>query len=363
MSSSQGLARAAAPLRAKADATGVELVRIWLLAVAGLIFLMVVVGGATRLTESGLSITEWAPVTGAVPPLSATEWSAAFSAYKQIPQYHQLFPDMNMSEFRTIFLWEWGHRLLARVLGAAFILPLLLFWRRGLLRGQLGRQLLVPTFLLALEPIVGWWMVASGLSERVEVSQYRLAAHLLIATATFGALLWIATGLRQARSEASAARFKLAAAILSALILCQIGVGALVAGLRAGLIDNSWPLMEGRLIPSGLWALSPWWRNLFEDAPSVQFEHRLFAYVIVVFALAQAFAATRAGRASALASRTISLAALALAQTAIGVVTLIFVVPIAAGLLHQAFAMLLFGMAVIHWRLTISAQGTPEAAT
>jgi len=360
---SQSLVRAAAPPRAKDDTTGAEPVRIWLLAVAGLIFSMVVVGGATRLTESGLSITEWAPVTGAIPPLSAEAWRAAFSAYKQIPQYHQLFPDMTLSEFRTIYLWEWGHRLLARILGAAFILPLLLFWHQGRLRGRLGRQLLVPTFLLALEPIVGWWMVASGLTERVEVSQVRLAAHLLIAAATFGALLWIAAGLRETRSGATAAQFKFAAAILTMLIFCQIGAGALVAGLRAGLIDNSWPLMEGRLIPSDLWPLTPWWRNLFEDAAGAQFEHRLLAYVIVIFALAQAFAARRAGGATPLASRAMWLAALALAQAAIGVVTLIFVVPIVAALLHQAFAMLLFGAAVIHWRFTLSVQEGPEAAT
>ncbi|HYC25822.1 MAG TPA: COX15/CtaA family protein [Roseiarcus sp.] len=355
MSLRQDVARAASPANTTAGAAGVGPVRIWLFAVAGLIFAMVLVGGATRLTESGLSITEWAPVTGAMPPLSAAAWRDAFAAYKQIPQYHQLFPDMTLSEFKVIYLWEWGHRLLARLLGAAFILPLLLFWRRGRLRGRLGKQLLVPTALLALEPIVGWWMVASGLSERVEVSQYRLAAHLLIATAAFGALLWIAVGLRRTRSPAAGARFRVAGGIFCALVFCQIGVGALVAGLRAGLADNSWPLMDGRLIPSGLWALTPWWRNLFEDGTSVQFEHRALGYVIVAFALGQALAAARAGPASPLARRAMGLAALAFAQAAIGVATLILVVPIGAGLLHQAFAMLLFGAAVAHWRSTLPA--------
>jgi heme a synthase len=355
MSFSQIFSPAAVAPRAGAHRAGLRLVRFWLFAVAALIFLMVVVGGATRLTESGLSITQWAPVTGAIPPIGEEAWQAAFSAYKQIPQYHQLFPDMTLSEFKTIFLWEWSHRLLARIVGAAFILPLLIFWRAGFLRGGVGRQLLLPIGLLALEPIVGWWMVASGLSERVEVSQYRLAAHLLIATAAFGALLWIAIGLGERRSEAASSPLKWASGVLCALVFCQIGFGALVAGLRAGLIDNTWPLMEGRLAPAGLYSTDPWWRSMFEDATTAQFQHRLLAYVIVAFAVGLAFAATRAVRGGPLAIRAVSLAALAIAQAAIGVVTLILSVPIAAGLSHQAFAMLLFGAATVHWRATLSA--------
>jgi heme a synthase len=355
MSFSQILAPVAVASRPGAHAAGLRLVRFWLLAVAALIFLMVLVGGATRLTESGLSITEWAPVTGAIPPIGEEAWRAAFAAYRQIPQYHQLFPDMTLSEFKIIFLWEWSHRLLARIVGAAFILPLLIFWRAGLLRAGLGRQLLLPIGLLGLEPIVGWWMVASGLSERVEVSQYRLAAHLLIATAAFGAVLWIAIGLGERRSEAVSGPFKWASGVLCALVFCQIGFGALVAGLRAGHIDNTWPLMEGRLAPAGLYSTDPWWRSVFEDTTTVQFQHRILAYAIVVFAVGLAFAAARAARGSALAIRAMSLAALALSQAAIGVVTLILAVPIAAGLLHQAFAMLLFGMATAQWRSTLSA--------
>src|SRR5215475_8407370 len=167
-------------------------VRFWLIAVAGLIFLMVLVGGATRLTESGLSITQWKPVTGVLPPRSGAEWQAEFDRYKQIPQYAKLNPDMTLGGFKTIFWWEWGHRLLARVVGAAFILPGLWFWWRSELKGALGRQVAVATGLLALEPIVGWWMVSSGLSERTEVAQERLALHLLVAAATFGALIYAA---------------------------------------------------------------------------------------------------------------------------------------------------------------------------
>ena len=326
-------------------------VRLWLFAVAALIFVMVIVGGATRLTESGLSITEWKPVTGVMPPLSQADWQAAFTSYKKIPQYSQMFPDMTLSEFKTIYFWEWSHRLLARIIGAAFILPLLWFWARGRLRG-IGLQMLLPTGLLTLEPIVGWWMVASGLSDRVEVSQVRLAVHLLIATATCGALLWIATGLSLRPRDAATGGLKWASGLIAVLVFCQIGFGALVAGLRAGRIDNTWPLMEGRLIPASLWPQSPWWSNLYQDATSAQFQHRMLAYVILVVVLAHAIAAARRMPRSGLSRRAAAVAALALAQAAIGIAALLLVVPIGLGLLHQAFAMLLFGMAMVHWRAT-----------
>jgi heme a synthase len=351
MSFSETYAPSIAASGAKAKAADYRLVRLWLFVVATLIFVMVLVGGATRLTESGLSITEWKPVTGVIPPLNNGEWSAAFAAYKKIPQYSQMFPDMSLSDFKTIFYWEWSHRLLARIIGVAYILPLLFFWATGRLRG-VALSMLIPTGLLALEPIVGWWMVASGLSERVEVSQVRLAIHLLIATATYGALLWIAVGLSVRARDAASGGLKWASGLLAALVFCQIGFGALVAGLRAGLIDNTWPMMEGKLIPGDLWPQTPWWSNLYEDATSAQFQHRMLAYVIVVFALCHAVAAIRWLPRSGLARRAITVAALALAQAAIGIVTLIFVVPIAAGLLHQAFAMILFGMAMVHWRAT-----------
>ncbi len=351
MSAIEGLA---APAATQASHRGGELrrMRIWLLAVAALVFAMVLVGGATRLTESGLSSTQWQPVTGIVPPLNEADWQAQFALYKQIPQYSQLNRDMTLDGFKLIFAWEWSHRLLARIIGLAFVLPLLWFWRNGLLAGALGRQVLAATGLLALEPIVGWWMVASGLSGRVEVSQYRLAAHLLIGTATFGALLWAATGLRRRQREAASWRFAAASGALALLVFCQIGLGALVAGLRAGLAFNTWPLMDGRLIPEGLFPLSPWWRNLFEDVTTVQFDHRLLGYIVVAFALWQALAALRAAPGTALARRALAVGGLALAQAALGIVTLLLVVPIWAGLLHQAFAMLLFGMAIVHWRAT-----------
>jgi heme a synthase len=186
------LSHAVAPAASVGARTGV---RLWLVAVAALVLAMVLVGGATRLTESGLSITQWKPVTGVVPPLGAADWQAEFDRYRQIPQYARLNPDMNLEGFKTIFWWEWSHRLLARVVGMVFIIPALWFWMRGALKGALGRQVAIAAGFLALEPIVGWWMVSSGLSERTEVAQERLALHLLIAAAVFGAVVVAATGL------------------------------------------------------------------------------------------------------------------------------------------------------------------------
>jgi heme a synthase len=327
-------------------------IRFWLTAVAGLIFLMVLVGGATRLTESGLSITQWKPVTGVLPPLSGAEWQAEFDRYKQIPQFAKLNSDMTLDGFKAIFWWEWTHRLLARVVGAAFILPALWFWWRSQLKGALGRQVAVATGLLALEPIVGWWMVASGLSERTEVAQERLALHLLIAAATFGALLYAAVGLSELRKASTTPRgFAISAWILVVLVFCQLGLGALVAGLRAGLIYNTWPLMGSSLIPGEAFRPNAL-QAMFGDAATAQFDHRMIAYAVVAFALVQAIAALRAAPGSPLSSRAVVLAFVALLQVALGIATLLAVVPIELALPHQALALALFGLAVIHLRMT-----------
>ena len=267
-------------------------VRVWLLAVAALVLVMVLVGGATRLTESGLSITQWKPVTGVLPPLSAADWRAAFDQYKQIPQYAELNPDMTLAGFKTIFWWEWSHRLLARIVGLVYVGPALWFWARGALRGALGRQVALATALLALEPIVGWWMVSSGLSDRVEVAQERLAMHLLIAAGVFGTAIYAAAGLRPGPRSAAPRRFALAAAAFALLVYVQLGLGALVAGLRAGLIYNTWPLMGSRFLPAEAFRTpdAPW-----NDAATAQFDHRLVGYGVLAFALVQAFVAVRVG--------------------------------------------------------------------
>ena len=321
--------------------SGEGLVRGWLVVTAALIFAMVMVGGATRLTESGLSITQWKPVTGVIPPLSLADWQAEFARYREIPQFAALNSDMTLDGFKTIFWWEWSHRLLARVLGLVFILPGLAFWLTGRLKGRLGRRVLLATSLLALEPLVGWWMVASGLSQRTEVAQERLALHLLIAAAVFGTLIYAAVGLGSREAQPGARRLSLAAHGLAALVFVQLGAGALVAGLRAGLVYNTWPLMDGRLVPAGAFPSSS---AMWNDVTTAQFDHRLIAYVVVIYAVGLALWAGAVG--GALARRATLLAAAAVFQAALGILTLLWVVPLPAALAHQAFALILFGLAV-----------------
>jgi heme a synthase len=327
-------------------------IRFWLIAVASLVFLTVLVGGATRLTESGLSITQWKPVTGVLPPLSPAEWQAEFDRYKQIPQFAELNSEMTIDGFKAIFWWEWAHRLLARIVGAAFILPALWFCWRGQLKGALGRHVAVATGLLALEPIVGWWMVSSGLSVRTEVAQERLALHLLIAAATFGALIYAAVGLSErSRSKTAPRGFAISAWIFAALVFCQVGLGALVAGLRAGLIYNTWPLMGSSLIPGEAFRPNPL-QAIFGDAATAQFDHRIMAYAVVAFAIVQAIVALRRAPGAPFASRAVVVAAIALLQVALGIATLLAVIPIELALPHQALALALFGLSFVHLRAT-----------
>ncbi len=329
--------------------------RVWLLAVAALVLVMVLVGGATRLTELGLSITQWKPVTGVLPPLSAADWRAAFDQYKQIPQYAELNPDMTLAGFKTIFWWEWSHRLLARIVGLVYVGPALWFWGRGALRGALGRQVALATVLLALEPIVGWWMVSSGLSDRVEVAQERLAMHLLIAAGVFGTAIYAAAGLRPGPRTPAPRGFALAAAAFALIVYVQLGLGALVAGLRAGLIYHTWPLMGSSFLPAEAFGApdAPW-----NDPATAQFDHRLVGYCVLAYALVQAFAAVRATP-DAVARRAVSIAGVAMLQVALGVLTLVFAVPIPLALAHQATALILFGLACAHW--SASRAGPTEA--
>src|SRR5437588_3149021 len=267
----------------------------WLISVAALIAIMVLVGGATRLTESGLSIVEWKPVTGALPPLNAAQWAQAFEGYKAIPQYRELNAGMSLAEFQTIFWWEWSHRLLGRVIGAVYLLPFLFFLWRGVLGAELKRRLWLIFGLGALQGAVGWWMVASGLSQRVEVSQYRLATHLVLALLIFAAIVWTLRRLSERTPSVASSRLKVTSVVLVALTFVQLYLGALVAGLRAGRIYNTWPDIDGALVPSvaRLFFEAPWWRNLFDNALTVQFEHRMVAYALLVLAAWHAFDAIR----------------------------------------------------------------------
>ena len=323
-------------------------VRAWLFSVAALIAIMVLVGGATRLTESGLSIVEWKPVTGALPPLDQAQWEQAFEAYRQIPQYRQLNAGMTLSEFKTIFWWEWSHRLLGRVIGVVYLLPFLYFLWRGGMGSELKRRLWLIFGLGALQGAVGWWMVASGLSERIEVSQYRLATHLVLALLIFAAVVWTLRRLSERPSLVVSLRLKITSAALLVLTFAQLYLGALVAGLRAGLIYNTWPDIDGAFIPSGarLWFEQPWWRNLFENTLTVQFEHRMTAYALLAIALLHALDAI-VSRAGAAARGALWLAAAVTLQALLGILTLINQVPLAFALSHQAVAILVLTLAVL----------------
>jgi len=330
-------------------------VRRWLFVIAGLIAAMVVVGGATRLTESGLSITEWRPISGVLPPLSQDDWRDAFEKYKQIPQYAQKFPDMDLAGFQTIYLWEWAHRLLGRLIGLAFVLPLAFFWLKGFVTGALRGKLLFILALGALQGFVGWWMVSSGLSERTDVAQERLAIHLLLACFTLAACLWTAEGLRPNFRDPmgrDARGFRFEAGLLLALVFLQVGLGALVAGTRAGLTYNSWPLMDGRFFPpaEALLSLKPLWANFLDNGLTVQFQHRMAAYLALLLGLFHAFHISRERLARRAVRRALALALLILAQAGLGVTVLVLAVPLPAALAHQALAVGVLALATMHRR-------------
>jgi heme a synthase len=323
-------------------------VRWWLVSIAALIAIMVLVGGATRVTESGLSIVEWKPVTGALPPLTEEQWTRAFDAYKTIPQYRELNAGMNLGEFKTIFWWEWSHRLLGRVIGVAYLLPFLWFLWRGALGADLRRRLWLIFGLGALQGAVGWWMVASGLSQRVEVSHYRLATHLVLALVIFAGIVWTLRRLVDRPPLAVSSRLKFTSAALVVLTFVQLYLGALVAGLRAGKIYNTWPDIDGALIPSAtrLFFEDPWWRNLFDNTLTVQFEHRMVAYVLFVLAALHVLDAVRSRAGAAAVNGALWLAAAITLQATLGILTLLNQVPIALALAHQAVAIAVLTLAI-----------------
>jgi cytochrome c oxidase assembly protein subunit 15 len=333
-------AQAAAPGRA---------VRWWLVTVAVLIAIMVLVGGATRLTESGLSIVEWKPVTGILPPLTQEQWRWAFEGYKSIPQYRELNAGMNLAEFETIFWWEWSHRLLGRVIGVAYLLPFLWFLWRGVLSADLRRRLWIIFGLGALQGVVGWWMVASGLTQRVEVSQLRLATHLVLALLIFAAVVWTLRRLGEQPPLAATSRLKITGMVLLALTFVQLYLGALVAGLRAGRVYNTWPEIDGALVPSAarLFFEAPWWRNLFDNTLTVQFEHRMVAYTLFALAGLHAVDAIRSRAGTAVINGAVKLAAVITLQAVLGILTLLHQVPIGLALAHQAVAIVVLTLAIL----------------
>lgn len=315
----------------------------WLFGMAALVALMVIVGGATRLTDSGLSIVEWRPVTGAIPPLSDSDWQAAFEQYKTIPEYEQVNWGMSLADFKEIYWWEWGHRFLGRVIGIAFLIPLIFFAATKRLDRALSFKLAGLFLLGGAQGALGWWMVSSGLSERIDVSQYRLAAHLALAVALFGAMVWIALdvlgGVRRRNENASLALFAVA---LVVAIYLQMVLGAFVAGLRAGRTFNTWPLMDAKFFPDGYFAGTPGLNDLFETAAAAQFNHRIGAYLVGALALWFFIAA----RATPQGKRALMLLAAVALQIVLGVWTVLAATPISLGLMHQAGALIVFSAAL-----------------
>ncbi len=336
-------------------------VRGWLWLVAFMVFAMVIVGGATRLTDSGLSITEWKPLLGAIPPLTDAHWLESFEKYRQIPEYKLINKGMSLDEFKFIYWWEWGHRFLGRAIGLVFLVPFVFFWLTGRLHRSHIPRLLVLFILGGLQGALGWYMVMSGLVERTDVSQYRLSAHLTLATVIFAAIIWTALGIgRDQRRLASSVALGWPALALVLLIIAQTALGGFVAGLDAGLSHNTWPLMDGRLIPNGLLAMEPAWLNFFENVLTVQFQHRLVAYGIAVLALIHAARAIGEANPSAVRMSGIAILFAVLAQIAFGVWTLLAHVPITLGLIHQGGALVVLAACVWHLHEVCAA---PQATT
>lgn len=329
----------------------------WLFATCAMVLVMVSLGGATRLTGSGLSIMEWAPLSGALPPLNEAEWQRLFALYKSVPQYALLHEGFGLDGFRHIFWLEWVHRLWGRLLGVVFLLPLLVFWARGALTRHLLPRLLLLFGLGGLQGAVGWFMVASGFfPDSTAVAPARLVVHLGLALALYGALLW--TGLSVLRQGAptpvAAVRPALSAtlaATLAGLTGVTILAGGFVAGLHAGLTYNTFPLMDGRLVPAGYAALSPWPRNLFANVAAVQFDHRLLATATLLLASATVAVLWRERPLRPVLG---VLAAIVLAQYALGVATLLEAVPVPLATAHQAGAVLLLTATLTLWHLARS---------
>jgi cytochrome c oxidase assembly protein subunit 15 len=322
-------------------------IALWLLAVAALVFAMVVVGGVTRLTRSGLSIVEWNPVMGAVPPLTQAHWHAEFEKYQRTPEYHKVNTGMSLDAFKRIYYVEWTHRLLGRLIGVVFFVPLVYFAVRRRLSRELTRQLIAIFLLGGLQGALGWFMVQSGLVDVPRVSPYRLTAHLALAVAIYGYVLWIALDLLSGNIKPPAApRLRRLGWTVTALVFLMILAGGFVAGTRAGFVFNTFPLMNGHVFPPGLYGMDPWWVNLFENVATVQFHHRLLAYVLLI----AGFFYWQIGRNAGLPPRArtalhLLLVAL-IAQVTLGIATLLLVVPVSLGALHQAGALVVFSIAL-----------------
>lgn len=317
----------------------------WLFACCFMVFSMVVLGGLTRLTGSGLSMVEWDPVFGVVPPLSQSRWEEIFNQYKQSPEFKKVNKHLDVEGFKDIYWLEFLHRILGRLIGIVFFVPFLFFWLKKKIHPRLVPKLIILFILGGLQGLLGWYMVKSGLVDNPHVSQYRLTAHLLMAFVIYAAMLWVACGIYFKQNKTIAARIstlKVMTTLLLGLIFITIASGGFVAGLRAGYAFNTFPLMGGHWVPEAMFYLEPVWLNFFENIPTVQFDHRLLAMttlllVVIFWIMAQKIELSqRAKRAIHL------LAIMTITQVILGISTLLLYIPISLASVHQAGAMILF---------------------
>ncbi len=320
------------------------LVSTWLFAICGMLLVMIVLGGATRLTGSGLSIMEWAPVSGVLPPLSEREWERLFALYQRIPQYALVNDGFGLAGFKHIFWLEWTHRLWGRLIGVMFLVPLLVLGSIGAIRPGLWLRLVGLLALGGLQGAVGWIMVASGFeADTTSVSAYRLVAHLALALVLFVAILWTALGvLRPGAARSAGSRgFRSLTVLCAGLVPLTVVAGGFVAGLHAGLVYNEFPLMGGGVVPPDYASLQPFLRNLTENVAAVQFDHRALATLTALAVLVTAAVGLRAALPPAARRAVMVLAGLVVAQYALGVATLLGAVPVPLATAHQAVAVML----------------------
>jgi cytochrome c oxidase assembly protein subunit 15 len=327
----------------------------WLLLCCGMVFMMALLGAITRLTESGLSITDWNPVMGAVPPLTEADWNKAFDSYRHIPQYQILHGSMTLGEFKHIYFWEWLHRLWGRLIGLAFAVPFIWFLARGRIGRALGMRLAVIFSLGALQGFIGWFMVQSGLAVRTSVSPYRLALHLGFALVIYAVMLWTALdllGMKKPPVGAGIARLRKQGWYVLGLLAVTMLWGALTAGLHAGEAYNTWPLMEGEIVPQAAFTLLPKWINIFENLALVQFIHRWLGPATMITILAWV---TRGVRTLKNSDKRwfYGLGAMAIVQAALGLAALLTQANIVLATLHQAGAITLLSLLLVNlWRVT-----------
>ena len=316
-------------------------IAVWLFICASMVVAMMIIGAITRLTESGLSMVEWRPLIGTWPPTNSAEWQRVFDLYRQTSEYKLTNAGMSLAEFKTIFWWEFIHRLWGRLIGIAFVMPFLFFLLTKRIPGGYTPHLVALFLLGGLQGLIGWWMVKSGFVDRTDVSQYRLTVHLGMAFGILGYLLWLALRLIVPRTSVLAAPRRLAWGALATVSL-TILAGGLVAGLNAGKTYNSWPLMDGDIVPSGVLELAPWWLNGFENVATVQFDHRLLAYVSVLMVLWLWLSVCRSAVTARARFAANIMAVIVVAQVTLGIATILLVVPLPLAVLLQVGAALLF---------------------